>query len=86
MTTLNFFVMLQELLFTSIQEGCYDFPEREWADISEEAKDLIRSLLVKDASRRLSAESILTHPWMSPNSSGSNLTARPLVTPHNIRR
>ncbi|KAJ9592088.1 hypothetical protein L9F63_001374, partial [Diploptera punctata] len=76
----------QELLFTSIQEGSYDFPDREWAHISEEAKDLIRSLLVKDASHRLSAECVLTHPWMSPNSSGSNLTTRPLVTPHNIRR
>ncbi|XP_021918984.1 MAP kinase-interacting serine/threonine-protein kinase 1 isoform X3 [Zootermopsis nevadensis] len=76
----------QELLFTSIQEGCYDFPDREWADISEEAKDLIRSLLVKEASRRLSAECVLTHPWMSPNSSGATLTARSLVTPHVIRR
>lgn len=76
----------QELLFTSIQEGCYDFPEREWADISEEAKDLIRSLLVKEASHRLSAECVLTHPWMCPNSSGANLTARSLVTPHIIRR
>jgi MAP kinase interacting serine/threonine kinase len=76
----------QDLLFTSIQEGCYDFPDREWADVSEEAKDLIRSLLVKEASRRLSAECVLTHPWMSPNSSGANLTARPLVTPHIIRR
>ncbi|PSN52694.1 MAP kinase-interacting serine/threonine-protein kinase 1 [Blattella germanica] len=76
----------QELLFTSIQDGCYDFPEREWANISEEAKDLIRSLLVKDASRRLSAECVLTHPWMTPNSTGANLTARTLVTPHIIRR
>lgn len=76
----------QELLFTSIQEGCYDFPEREWADISEEAKDLIRSLLVKEASRRLSAECVLTHPWMSADSSRSNLAARSLVTPHIIRR
>ncbi|PNF36721.1 MAP kinase-interacting serine/threonine-protein kinase 1 [Cryptotermes secundus] len=76
----------QELLFTSIHEGFYDFPEREWADISEEAKDLIRSLLVKEASRRLSAECVLTHPWMSTDSSRSNLTARSLITPYIIRR
>jgi MAP kinase interacting serine/threonine kinase len=84
--TFTCYVLQQDLLFTSIQEGCYDFPDREWADVSEEAKDLIRSLLVKEASRRLSAECVLTHPWMSPNSSGANLTARPLVTPHIIRR
>lgn len=76
----------QKLLFKSIQEGRYDFPEREWMYISEEAKDLISSLLVKEARHRLSAESVLTHPWMSPNSSGPNLSARPLVTPQTIRR
>lgn len=32
----------QELLFHSIQEGYYDFPEQDWKHISTEAKDLIR--------------------------------------------
>lgn len=54
----------QELLFNSIQEGRYTFPEEEWADISSEAKDLIRQLLVREASHRLSAERVLTHPWL----------------------
>ncbi|KAK7789530.1 hypothetical protein R5R35_000834 [Gryllus longicercus] len=76
----------QELLFTCIQEGCYDFPEREWAAISEDAKDVIRKLLVKDASRRLSAGDILNHPWMCPHSSTSSVVSRSLGTPHNIRR
>nr|CAD7394918.1 unnamed protein product [Timema cristinae] len=76
----------QELLFSSIQDGCYDFPDRDWADISEEAKDLIRKLLVKDASRRLSAESVLTHSWLSPGLSIATLAIRPLITPLNIRR
>lgn len=48
----------QELLFHSIQEGRYDFPEAEWGDISSEAKDLISSLLVKNASERISAEKV----------------------------
>ncbi|KAF4522126.1 hypothetical protein B566_EDAN012588 [Ephemera danica] len=43
----------QDLLFESIQEGRYDFPEREWGSISCEAKDLISKLLVKEASQRL---------------------------------
>lgn len=74
-------VLLQELLFTSIQEGTYDFPEREWSCISEEAKDLIRRLLVKEARQRISADCVLNHPWLQPGSS-----SRGLFTPHIIRR
>ena len=38
----------QELLFHSIQEGWYEFPDAEWAPMSPEARDLISKLLVKD--------------------------------------
>lgn len=71
----------QGLLFTSIQEGRYEFPEREWAHISHEAKELIRGLLVKEAPRRLSAQSVLEHPWVK---NGGPRT--PLITPQVIRR
>ncbi|KAJ8891112.1 hypothetical protein PR048_010622 [Dryococelus australis] len=71
----------QELLFSSIQDGSYDFPEQDWAHISDEAKDLIGRLLVKDARLRLSAESVLAHPWLQ-----QGVSARPLATPQNIRR
>lgn len=54
----------QELLFNSIQEGKYEFPEPEWNGISDEAKNLIRGLLVKEASERISAEGVLQHPWL----------------------
>lgn len=54
----------QDQLFTCIQKGVYDFPEREWVYISEDAKDLIRHLLVKDASQRYTAEMVLNHPWV----------------------
>lgn len=49
----------QDLLFQSIQEGDFDFPEAEWAHISPEAKNLISSLLVKCPSQRISAEEVL---------------------------
>jgi MAP kinase interacting serine/threonine kinase len=54
----------QEMLFESIQEGSYEFPDNEWIDISEEAKDLINHLLVKDAQKRFSAAQVLQHPWV----------------------
>merc|ERR1719225_2049616 len=71
----------QELLFHSIQDGHFDFPEAEWKDISLEAKDLISKLLVKDPRKRLSAEQVLEHPWVKYGG-----PSRVLVTPQNIKR
>jgi len=71
----------QELLFHSIQDGRYEFPDSEWSDISCEAKDLISNLLVKDARQRLSADMVLSHPWVKFGG-----PTHLLVTPMNIRR
>ncbi|XP_073675434.1 MAP kinase-interacting serine/threonine-protein kinase 2b [Garra rufa] len=54
----------QNTLFESIQEGKYEFPEKDWAHISSSAKDLISKLLVRDAKKRLSAAQVLQHPWV----------------------
>ncbi|XP_047020164.1 MAP kinase-interacting serine/threonine-protein kinase 1-like isoform X1 [Helicoverpa zea] len=74
----------QELLFNSIQEGRYTFPEEEWGDISSDAKDLIRQLLVREASHRLSAERVLTHPWL--RRADPNAIHPQLQTSLNIKR
>ncbi|VEN45907.1 unnamed protein product [Callosobruchus maculatus] len=71
----------QKMLFNSIQEGKYDFPEAEWANVSEEAKDLISRLLVKNASARISAGEVLEHPWLRCASSTAALS-----TPNVIKR
>lgn len=80
----------QDLLFSSIQEGRYSFPEEEWAAISEDAKDLIRQLLVREASHRLSAERVLQHRWLRRADPPPAHPARPappaLHTPANIKR
>ncbi|XP_003423814.1 MAP kinase-interacting serine/threonine-protein kinase 1 isoform X2 [Nasonia vitripennis] len=76
----------QQMLFTSIQEGKYEFPDAEWACISKEAKDLIRGLLVKQACQRLSAECVLAHPWINPGPAAGETANRPLATPQTIRR
>ncbi|KAJ8356822.1 hypothetical protein SKAU_G00196160 [Synaphobranchus kaupii] len=55
----------QNMLFESIQEGKYEFPEKDWAHISSRAKDLISKLLVRDAKNRLSAAQVLQHPWVN---------------------
>ncbi|KAL1022920.1 hypothetical protein UPYG_G00034220 [Umbra pygmaea] len=61
----------QNTLFQSIQEGKYEFPEKDWAHISSSAKDLISKLLVRDAKNRLSAGQVLQHPWVQGGFSDS---------------
>jgi MAP kinase interacting serine/threonine kinase len=85
----------QELLFESIQEGRFCFPDCDWMDISDEAKDLICGLLVKEAPKRLSAAAVLNHSWIkmiddvdreSVRAKKKDKHCRALNTPGNIRR
>uniref|UniRef100_A0A4X2LCW3 non-specific serine/threonine protein kinase n=1 Tax=Vombatus ursinus TaxID=29139 RepID=A0A4X2LCW3_VOMUR len=71
----------QDRLFESIQEGKYEFPEKDWAHISPEAKDLISRLLVRDAKQRLSAAQVLQHPWVQ-----GQAPERGLPTPQLLQR
>ncbi|XP_060593426.1 MAP kinase-interacting serine/threonine-protein kinase 1-like isoform X2 [Ruditapes philippinarum] len=71
----------QEMLFTTIQEGIYEFPEEEWSSVTEEAKDLIRNLLVREPSKRFSAAQVLKHPWIT-----NPPEATPLATPRILTR
>lgn len=75
----------QDMLFTSIQEGRYEFPDREWATLSDESKDLIKHLLVRDAHARFSAEQVLDHPWLSTQAD-SGPGGISLATPDLLRR
>ena len=71
----------QDSLFMRIQEGIYDFPDVEWGNISEDAKDLIRHLLVRDPHLRYSAQEVLQHPWVAMESPKA-----PLATPRVLQR
>ena len=56
----------QSRLFLAICSGDVVFPEQHgWSGVSAEAKDLITRLLVRDASRRMDAEAVMTHPWIA---------------------
>nr|XP_023684717.1 serine/threonine-protein kinase Chk2 isoform X1 [Paramormyrops kingsleyae]XP_023684718.1 serine/threonine-protein kinase Chk2 isoform X1 [Paramormyrops kingsleyae]XP_023684719.1 serine/threonine-protein kinase Chk2 isoform X1 [Paramormyrops kingsleyae]XP_023684721.1 serine/threonine-protein kinase Chk2 isoform X1 [Paramormyrops kingsleyae] len=47
-----------------ITQGCYRFIPSKWEKISDEAKDLVRKLLVVDPKKRLTITEALQHPWM----------------------
>lgn len=75
-------------LCLSTLAGRFSFPENEWRDVSDEAKDLISNLLVKEASKRLSAEAVLYHPWIkvADEDCDNEKRHRALKTPGIIRR
>ncbi|KAH0470055.1 hypothetical protein IEQ34_001613 [Dendrobium chrysotoxum] len=52
-------------IFDAVLRGNLRFPTRVFGGVSPLAKDLIRRMLCKDVSRRLSAEQVLRHPWIT---------------------
>ncbi|XP_051121286.1 phosphoenolpyruvate carboxylase kinase 2-like [Andrographis paniculata] len=53
-----------EETFEAVLRGNLRFPTKIFRSVSPEAKDLLRKMICRDASRRLSAEQVLRHPWM----------------------
>lgn len=51
-------------IFTAIKKGEYTFPNSDWDGISDDAKDFIRSILVKDESQRPHAIDLRSHLWI----------------------
>lgn len=54
----------QGRMFRKIKRGEFKFHSPMWDNVSAEAKDLIKKLLVVDPSQRLTAEQALKHAWV----------------------
>ena len=54
----------QSELFQSIRMAEWKFIDKDWSGISEDAKDLIRKLLIVDPARRLTAKEALACKWL----------------------
>ncbi|XP_039175576.1 MAP kinase-activated protein kinase 3 isoform X2 [Crotalus tigris] len=48
-----------------IRMGQYGFPNPEWAEVSDEAKQLIRLLLKTDPTERMTISQFMNHPWIN---------------------
>ncbi|KAI9478414.1 MAG: kinase-like domain-containing protein [Benjaminiella poitrasii] len=57
-------------LIDEITHARYDFHERYWKNISVDAKEFIRALLVLDDKKRLTATEAMNHKWMTGNTAG----------------
>jgi calcium-dependent protein kinase len=69
----------QEVL-TKVRKGTYFFDEKDWGRVSNEAKNLIRTLLRVNPKERLTAEEALNHDWIqitAPRRTGVSLKANP---------
>ncbi|XP_078360153.1 calcium/calmodulin-dependent protein kinase type II delta chain-like isoform X2 [Oculina patagonica] len=54
----------QHKLYSQIKAGAYDYPSPEWDTVTDEAKELINTLLSVDGSKRITASEALKHPWI----------------------
>ncbi|CAN4113103.1 unnamed protein product [Withania somnifera] len=51
-------------IFEQVLHGDLDFSSDPWPSISEDAKDLVRGMLVRDPRKRLTAHQVLCHRWV----------------------
>ena len=58
-----------EEIYKKILNGSYDLKNEPWDKISNEAKDLIYKLLLRDTEKRINAEDALKHKWFIVNQS-----------------
>ncbi|XP_074946517.1 serine/threonine-protein kinase DCLK2 isoform X2 [Phalacrocorax aristotelis] len=63
---------LQEDLFDQILVGKLEFPSPYWDNITDSAKELISLMLHVNAEARYTAAQILSHPWVSDDTSQEN--------------
>ena len=50
--------------FERIRQGRYEFLDKYWGSVTDDAKSLIRSLLCLEPRKRLTADQALSHPWL----------------------
>ncbi|XP_046870132.1 serine/threonine-protein kinase DCLK1a [Hypomesus transpacificus] len=62
----------QEVLFDQILMGQLEFPLPYWDNVSETAKDLIRSMLEVEVDQRYTSLQVLEHPWVNDDGLSEN--------------
>lgn len=54
----------QKELFRKIVSGKYEFDEEDWQDVSDDAKDLVKRLLILNPDERITANEAIRHRWV----------------------
>lgn len=48
-----------------IRLGQFDFPNPEWQNVSNDAKELIRGMLTTDPPQRLTIDQVISNRWIA---------------------
>jgi calcium/calmodulin-dependent protein kinase I len=74
-------------LFDKILAADYEFPSPEWDNVSDNAKDFIKKLLVKDNRARMTAQQCAQHAWLkSAPTGGAALNTGNKLGDYNAKR
>jgi len=60
----------------------YDFEDPSWDNVSEDAKDLIRHLLLKEPNERFTAKQCLDNRWVQ----GKNLSTNKTISMKDLKQ
>ncbi len=60
-------------IFSSFKACNWDFDDEAFRNVSEEGKDFIRKLLVKQKEKRMNVHECLQHPWLTGDHSHKDL-------------
>eukprot|EP01130_Rhizamoeba_saxonica_P008722 TRINITY_DN3523_c0_g1_i2.p1 TRINITY_DN3523_c0_g1~~TRINITY_DN3523_c0_g1_i2.p1 ORF type:complete len:467 (-),score=118.17 TRINITY_DN3523_c0_g1_i2:70-1443(-) len=60
-------------LFNHILSGTFQFKSPQFDNVSEEAKDLIKAMIIVESDQRITAEQAMKHPWITGNTSDAPL-------------
>ena len=60
-------------IIQAVLQGKFSLNEPEWADVSLEAKDLVKKLLTYNPTHRISAFDAFNHPWIKKMASGDRV-------------
>ncbi|KAL5714674.1 non-specific serine/threonine protein kinase [Ranunculus cassubicifolius] len=83
--TLPFNGSTQEQLLDQVRNLKIDFDSGALQNISASARDLIRKMMERDVSSRVTAEQVLTHPWILRHTSKNDATSSSkLVDAHTV--
>jgi len=71
-----FFGKTRADIFKRIEKAEFSLAGKEWDAVSEEAKDLVRKILVVDSKKRLTVDKALNHPWILKHTANKVATPR----------
>ena len=64
---LPFYAEEDDEVYKKVLKGKYVFPEKEWKEVSDEAKKLIKKMLEKNPRKRITALNALKDEWFNIN-------------------